>query len=108
MAVQQTVNRESMRLAAETAADHAKSIEKEQQALFEKIMKLKQRWHGDAADRFLLAFKRFNEEFTQVQDSLEVFHRKLVDTDLAYRQNEAEQSQAGQDLLKLISAIPAK
>ncbi|OYN96331.1 WXG100 family type VII secretion target [Enemella evansiae] len=100
----QQVSANDLKVAAGEAEDFYGKIEGVQKNLYTQIDGLMAGWQGQAARVFLTAFKEFDEEFSQVQNSLSELHQKLGQTSLTYQQNEAEQSQVGQDLMNLINS----
>ncbi|OYO25009.1 hypothetical protein CGZ93_00630 [Enemella dayhoffiae] len=98
------VSASDLKQAAGEAEDYYGKIEKVQKNLYTQINGLMQGWKGDASRIFLTAFKEFDEEFSDVQNSLDNLHKKLGQTSLTYQQNEAEQSEVGRDLMNMINS----
>ena len=61
-------------------------------------------WKGDAARAYLQSYKKFDEEFAQVLVKLDEFHGKLVDTNIQYDRNEAEQVEAANAVAAIINS----
>lgn len=99
----QQVSANDLKLAAGEAEDYYGKIEGVQKNLYDQVNQLMLGWQGEASRVFLTAFKEFDEEFSQVQNSLSDLHQKLGQTSLNYQQNEAEQTQVGQQLMNLIN-----
>lgn len=92
-----------LKKSGEIVSETYKDIEQLQKRLFGEMETLMSGWNGQAAQTFMRSYQAFNEEFTDVQRSLETFHGKLVDANIQYDRNEAEQTQAAQNLMALLN-----
>ncbi|GAB3625025.1 hypothetical protein GCM10027418_31120 [Mariniluteicoccus endophyticus] len=78
-------------------------IEKQiQKKLYGEIEALMGTWKGDAARMFYQAFQQFDKEFSDVQDSLNLLHKKLVQSGVDYSKTEVESSDVAARLKNLI------
>lgn len=94
---------ETLAKAADKVEDAYGTIERKiQKKLYGEIEGLMQTWKGDAAKQFFASFQLFDKEFSDVQDSLNELHKKLVQSGVDYSRTENEQSSVAANLKKLI------
>lgn len=90
--------------AAQRTDDAATTIENIQKGLYGEINALiGGGWGGPAAREFLKQFRNFDDEFRQVQNSLNTLHQKMVDTEIDYNRSEAEQTDAAAAMASIIN-----
>lgn len=94
---------ETLAKAADKVEDAYGTIERNiQKNLYGQIEQLMHTWKGDAAQQFYKSFQLFDKEFSDVQDSLNELHKKLVQSGVDYSRTEVEQSDVAASLAKLI------
>ncbi|GAB3705811.1 WXG100 family type VII secretion target [Mariniluteicoccus flavus] len=94
---------ETLAKAADKVEEAYGTIERKiQKKLYSEIEALMTKWQGDAARAFYKSFQAYDKEFSDVQNSLNELHKKLVQTGVDYNKNEVEQSQTAANLQKLI------
>lgn len=80
-----------------------KDITAVRQQLMREVEALMTGWKGAAANAYLGTYKRFDSEFGDVLSKLDIFHGKLVDTNIQYGRNEAEQVEISNQVANLIN-----
>lgn len=92
-----------LKKAAQVVEDACKNVTKVRTDLVAEVQALMSGWKGGAADAYRTSYGQFDEQFRVVLDKLDEFHGKLVDTNIQYDRNEAEQVAVANEVSKLIS-----